>query len=266
MAVGESRASRGGVDESAEEVEAQRLVGGALGMPLNAEVEGSIGRGEGLDEPVMRKGDNAQGAGIADGLAVMTVHESPAELAGDLVMFRSVMIGGGGQDVGQELMDHSAGVEGHHLHAEADGKDGAFGAPIEGIKKGQLKPLSLGGDELGAGMRWDSPVGGVGVIASGEEEGVAQVEVMVKAIGSAGKDEWQAACARDEFGIGGVDAVTVCVDVGGDPNDRPGNGHRCISKRETGRVATARGRQKAPQIGGDDVPVSRAAARSAVKL
>ena len=60
-----------GGDEGFEDVDAERFVLGAFGVPLNAEVEaGGIGSADGFDD-VVCGGDGLERAGVGDGLVVV---------------------------------------------------------------------------------------------------------------------------------------------------------------------------------------------------
>ena len=78
-------------------------------------------------------------------------------------------------------------------------------------------------DEDGCGVCGVAEGFGDGVVAAGEDEGVAEGEVGLDVVGNGREDDRYAAGGCDGVGVGGGDGVAPAVieylDIGGDAND-----------------------------------------------
>lgn len=141
----------------------------------------------------------------------------------DLVVAVPV-VGVGGVGVGQVLVERAAGDEGHHLHAEAHAQHrGARAFVGEEAEEERFVGLARGIDAHGGAVRGHAEGLGDGVVAAGQDEGVAERQVRAGMIGDGREDDWSASRAGDGMCIGGGDGVARAIahglDVCGDADN-----------------------------------------------
>jgi len=224
----------GNLDQPLEQSSAQPGVGRPLGVPLHAHEHRCAGKANGLDHAVVAGGQDGELARISDGLAVVAGDRAWGELglAGrgdDRVHGVVAMMGVGRECVGEVLVEPAAGEQGHHLHAQADGKRRDVWAVEERGDERGVESLARGVDGRGAGIGGDAEGLGAGVIAAGEDEGVEPFEIVWDEFDQRREDDRLAAGGVNSAGVGeralGPDAAgRGLVDVRGNGDEWAGHG------------------------------------------
>jgi len=134
---------RSGNDESPQQLSAEGCVSRSLGMPLHTHVELAIASRDAFDHSIGGARDDGEMPRIGDALMVVTMHRPVTQIASHAVELVAVVIGGRRPSIRQVLIESSAGMEGHHLHAKANSEHGFVRSIIQREKKSGFKGLSV---------------------------------------------------------------------------------------------------------------------------
>ena len=205
---------------------AERGVVRAFGVPLDAEVEPAARVVDGLDDAVVGCCEGAEVAGFLHGLAVLGVGRAGCEDGlVDRVDVVGVLpvVGVGRVGLGEVLVEHAAGEQAHHLHAEADAEDGGVRVVVQGVEEVGLEGLAILEDADGLRVGRVAEGLGDGIVAAGEDE---CVEALDEALGGAWdwrEDDGNPTRVEHGSGVGhggeGRRAVVADHEVGGDRDE-----------------------------------------------
>lgn len=188
-----------GCDEAVEEILAEGVVFRAFWVPLDTEMEGVGGIGDGFDEVVVGSCDDSERAGVRDGLPVAAVNSAVGESQRGgyaIVVGRNDGVGlvpviiGSRMRVGQVLVEITASDEGHELHAEADTKDGRVRGSLEyGAEQGDFVCLAVGMQGCSLGVSGSAELLHARVISAGEDQRTAESELIRNEIWDGREDD-----------------------------------------------------------------------------
>ena len=117
------------------------------------------------------------------------------------------------------LVERAAAMQAHELHAEADSQHGSLKPRIKRLEERQLKGLSFMCDRLGLIVRGDSPGLHDRVIAAGEDDSIAPINVARGAVGQTGQQHGQSAGFGDGASAMWRGGVPIVADIARDTDE-----------------------------------------------
>lgn len=133
-------------------------------------------------------------------------------------------------------------VQGHELHAETDPERGVLGL-IECFEELEFEGLAGGLHECDLGVEWFAEWVGVGVVATGEDEPVADVEIVGDGVDVVGENEGNGTGLRDGVDVGGLKHIAptgrlgrggILYGISGDTDDGWSMGHSGLAGKSVG--------------------------------
>lgn len=133
-------------------------------------------------------------------------------------------------------------VQCHELHAETDSERGVLGL-IECFEELDFEGLAGGLHECDLGVEWFAEWVGVGIVAAGEDEPVANVEIVGDGVGVVGENEGNGTGLRDGVDVGGLKHIApagglgrggILYGISGDTDDRWAMGHSGLAGKSVG--------------------------------
>jgi hypothetical protein len=118
----------------------------------------------------------------------------------------------GGERIGQVLIERSAGVEAHELHAKTHAEGGSR-PPIQRIEQGKFELLPIRMNLLGLRVRGDAPALHDRVVAAGEDEAVAAFDVYLCQRSDWRQNDRQAAFLVHDPGVMRAQRAAIIVNI-----------------------------------------------------
>lgn len=188
-------------------------------MPLDPEVERAVSPGDRFDDAVAGGGHDLEVAGVLERLAMMTV-DGAGDLAFDLVLGAVPVEVGGGQMVGEVLVEAAARAQSHELHPEADAQQRqARPGLLHQLQPFQLACLSIRRHEGGLRVDRLAEGCGVGIVAAAQDQRVEAGEDRRGGSRHRRQRDSDAAGGLDRPEIGASDADLILHEIAGDAHE-----------------------------------------------
>ena len=205
-----------GVEEPFKQQKSHGGVIRSLRVPLYAEKVWMVWIGNRFDHSIWRSRNDFESPGITQGLPMMAGHHAFAQWSGNRMLASIPMIIGGGEVVGEVLVECSTTLEAHQLHAEADPENRLGRLFFEVFQQLKFECLTIGMDDPGLGMRGMAEFLHPGIISTAEDDAIQ----LRKKIGAGARDRSQKhrmpARPGDRRGVGGMKRESAVFNVGGD--------------------------------------------------